>query len=214
MISLVNNIDTQNSKKANLESKKSNNGHSPSINVMAVIFMYLTKTSTILSDTAIIKAKQMRENSKNQIALNKQAAALSWTPVPKLNKKEKVIGHKWVFNIEGKKTTVYSKAAAYLLIATLTATAGVHFSVKEVPIKQTTIENQAAVSRAQTANEEVAAKRKVLNQKMQVLQQQASIHETEINTISDESAQVGKAGSLFQTEINDLTFKALMRPKP
>ncbi len=168
----------------------------PQVDVMALAYYYLVQAATTTSESALVQAKQTKANGLAQQALNKEAAALQWYYVPNLKstKHKTYIPHThWSWNPfkhGGFHYTTYQK------------------------VTWTTHKNQVTVTNDQSKNEQVAAERQTLTQKMGVLQQLASVSETHINTISDESTQTMQESSQLLQIIQSLTFQALLRRQP
>lgn len=163
--------------------------------VMALAYYYLVQAATITSENALVQAKQTQANANAQQQLDNEAAQLKWYYVSNL----KTTHHKtyiahthwhWKFWSHGFHYTTYQK------------------------VTWTTHKNQLTVTNQQTKNEQVAAERQFLTQKMGVLQQMASVGETHINSINDEASQSMQESSQILQIIQNLTFQALLRPKP
>jgi len=170
------------------ESIKKGNG----VDVMALAYYYLIESATTASETALIQAKQLKANGLAQEQLNKEAAQLQWYYVPdiQVTHHSTIVKHThwtWKFWKNGFHYTTYQR------------------------ITWTTQKNQATVANDQAKNQQVSAERDYLTQKMSVLQQIASVNETNVNTISDESSQTMQESSQIMDIIQSLTFKALIR---
>jgi hypothetical protein len=165
----------------------------PIENVMALAYYYLVQAASTTSESALVLAKQSQANYLAQEQLNNQSASLKWYSVPKLKehtKNVKITHYTWDFwKHKGYfKYTVYKK--------------------EHIPL------NQSKITNAQDKNQNVQAERQILTEKMGVLQQTASVNETQINTVSDESTQSMQESSQMTQIIQSLTFAALLRQQP
>lgn len=161
-------------------------------NVLALAYYYVVQMATTSSETAVAKAKQLNAIGKSEQQLNREAAALKWNYVPKedcTKHNERIPHYHWTWDMhnEVRYTTYTTKWI-------------------------TTHANAGQVSAAEEANQRVSADRAFFTQKLNVLQQIASVEEGHVNSIADESTQDMQQGSMILQIIQSLTFKALLRP--
>lgn len=168
----------------------------PSLDPLFIAYYLLMEATNVSSQAAIIHSKVLNRNALAQERLNNQAAQLQWYHLPKIveHKHHKTIKHThWTgsfWSHSGFEYTTYQK------------------------INWTTSPNATAVQEAQTKNQEVAAKRQILSEKLSVLQQLAQVGESGVDTITDEAMQTMQASSYILQVLETLTFKALLRQPP
>lgn len=161
-------------------------------NVLALAYYYVVQMATTSTESAVVKAKQLNAIGKSEQALNREAAGLKWNYVPKedcTKHKERIPHYHWTWDMhnEVRYTTYTTKWL-------------------------TTHANAGQVSAAEEANQQVTADRTAFTQKLNVLQQIASVEEGHVNSIADESSQDMQQGSMILQIVQSLTFKALLRP--
>lgn len=192
--------------------------------VLALAYYYIVESATITSESALVQAKRIKANAEAQQQLDNYSAELQWDSIPKAITKDEHFTVKstsqW-FNCGpngNNNPTKWAKEHGYNHWKRVSITGGNGWAKSHVKFWNTKSEiytlNASKIQAAETKNEQVAAERQYLTQKMGVLQQMASVGETHINTISDEASQSMQESSQILKILQSLTFQALLRPKP
>ncbi len=178
-----------------------------SVDPLLLAFYYLLEASNTSDRSAMIHAKQLNQNAQSQQKLNAQLSALRRDSVPSLQSKHYTDYH-WHHYHPGWSFTKLSQPHTnphyriYLPWEYLACTTRV------------THPNQNAVDQAQAVNQELSVQRQMLSDKMTVLQQNAQVKESQVNSISDEAMQTSQEGSHLIQILQSLTFQALLRHAP
>lgn len=192
--------------------------------VLALAYYYIVESATITSESALVQAKRIKANAEAQQQLDNYSAEMQWDSIPQAITKDKHFTVKstsqW-FNCGpngNNNPTKWAEDHGYNHWKRISVTGGNGWAKSHVKFWNTKSEiytlNASKIQAAETKNEQVAAERQYLTQKMGVLQQMASVGETHINTISDEASQSMQESSQILKILQSLTFQALLRPKP
>lgn len=163
------------------------------VDPLILAFFLLLEASNTSTQSAIIHAKQLNQNAISQQRLNAKAATLRWysLPIKKENRHSFKSWHgHWTWHWEKHHTFHY-------------------WTYKNVVWY--TSPNGAIVDEMQTKNEAIAAERQLLADRLTVMQQQAQVGETGVNTINDEAMQTMQEGGNLIQILQSLTYHALLR---
>ena len=157
-----------------------------SVDPLVLAFFMLLEASNTSDKSAMLHAKQLNQNAQDQQKLNAQLGAIERDSVPSLQTKHHTtyICHYYFFFWYFTKKT------------------------------WVTHPNQDAVDQAQAVNQQLSVQRQMLSDKMTVLQQNAQVKESQVNSISDEAMQTAQEGSSLLQTLQSLTFQALLRHAP
>ncbi len=152
------------------------------VSPLQLAFMMLVKAANINTQTAAARAKDLQQNAIEQKRLNEEDEKLQLGNVK-----------------EVEKHVVY-----------YTVSYGVNGTVFDNRHTRTEV-NKNAMRKEEEKNREVMAKRQIVGEKLQVLEQGASIEMQRANMSVSESMQAMKEGSKILTDLKSLTFLALLR---
>lgn len=178
------------------------------VDPIVLAFFYLLEAANTSAQTASIHAKEMSQNAQAQQQLNREAASLKWfsLPKPEYNNHTAWTNHKTRVH-----KTIHGWTANWGRTFTWRGTITTWVTVKHT---WKTIQNSGDIQNAQSNNQQIAADRQILSQRIAGLQNTAHIKETNINTTIDTSMQDIQEGQNLLQILEALTFKALMRQPP
>jgi hypothetical protein len=167
-----------------------------SVDAIVLAFYYLMEASNATAQSAIVHSKQLNQNAVAQQNLNNKAAQLQWCYVPELqvdkHSLRKTNTH-W--------TIEFWKHGGFEYVTYQT-------------LKWTTNANGGLVNNAEAQNQQVIAERETIANRLNALQQNAQIGETNVNTFTDASMQTMQETQNVMQILQSLTFQALMRQPP
>lgn len=166
--------------------------HKQYLMAMIIAYLALLDTENISTQSTMVKAKELASNAAKQEQLNREAAQLKWSEIPKeqVNWHEKTIAY-W--------TTSWNIMSGF-------------FHHKKVWYP--TYPNQNAIAQAEMNNQLEMTLRQQYSNSMTVLEQSAKVQTSEISTQADEGIQALKELTNIMLILQSLTFKALMRHEP
>ena len=159
------------------------------VDPLVLAFFYLLEASNTSDQSALLHAKQLGQNAAAQQKLNAEIENLKRDTVPALQNKYRTT-YIWHY---------------YFIFWYLT---------KETTHTIIGHPNQQAVNQAQMDNQETSVQRQMLTDKMAVLQQNAQVKESQINSITDEAMQTAQEGTGLLQMLQNLTYQALLRHAP
>jgi len=164
-----------------------------------LVYLYLVEAAMTCADSAMVKSKQLNANAVAQQKINREASAMKWVSVPneqvKTNHHTMYEGHKW---------TKGSWWDCWIPIP---------HDIKKTLVTHEIL-NEASIQAANSQNQVMFATRTLLEDKVTVLQQTASVGETSVSTQAQESMQAMQEGSNLLQIAQSLTFKAMLTQPP
>lgn len=156
--------------------------------VLMLAYLYLVIAANCSADTALTKAKELKANGLEQQNLNNDISALKWVTVS-----EQKVQH----NHHG--TWVLPHWWSHWTYKTWWTTQFL---------------NKTQIAEQQSQNQQVFAERGAIQDQLTVLQQNASIGQTNVSTQTQESVQSMQESSSLLDMVQNLTFKALLHQPP
>jgi len=184
------------SKKAEGPVEGKSKKHPGGPNALMLAFIYLIEIANMHSDSALLKAKQLKANALSQQRLNREAEQLKFHEIPRGN-------HHSMWWKQGSLTWLErweNKGKSFK-----------RFSKWYEKITWTTGVNERQVKIDISENQETAALRQNIESQLTVLQQHARISQDRIKNVCNEAVQTMQEGSSLMQVLQSLTFKALMR---
>ena len=181
---------------AQTENQGSDSPFNKGCDPLVLAFFFLLDASTVSSESAMIRAKQLNQNALTQQRLNNKAAELQWYNVPK----EQVNHHAATVLAQTHWTWEFWLHSGQFEYTTF----------KNIPAWDS-YPNGSIVNNIQTKNRQVAAQRDLFANKLTLMQQQAGIAAGGINSISGEAMQSMQEGGNLLQILQSLTFQALLR---
>jgi hypothetical protein len=191
-MSIDNIIDSINNNKSTDQSSLQATGQLPQDveNVMAFAFVLLVEAVDIQSQSSVLKAKGLASNGNAQQRLNSMAAALQFYGVPELKKAYQDIRHThwhWEFWHNGFHYSTIQKITIHL--------------------------NDNEIQSAQTKNQQQNKMREGIENQLTLLQQNAQVGESQVNSQINQSAQTTQEAVALTSMLQSLTEKILTKRK-
>lgn len=174
-----------------------NQNKESTVDIAALVYMYLLDAVTINSHNAVVRAKQLQQNALSQEKMNASAAQLQWYNVPTadiVHQSFYITHHHTDFTMKNGYPVQKTWVTRQLI--------GTHTSFK----------NQVEVQQAEAKNQQVSLIRETITDRLVVLQQSAQIGESNVNSQSDKAMQAMQEGSQILDILKSLAFQAMMRP--
>jgi hypothetical protein len=178
-----------------LATQAKNDNNSLSIALLCYCFIDAQMT---LSKAAIVHAKNLSQNADAQNSLNEQAKELKWYNIfdiqPDHHKITTKTAHTDPFGSQGNDYVYYTYKVQW--VTTINAQA------------------QEELQNAQAKNQSVVTQRAIITDKINLLEQEASVEEDNTNALVDECTKIQEANTSVMKDIQNLTYLALIRDPP